>query len=240
MSEVRPSMSRRFSVRVAAGLCLAWMTAVGSVAVAATAGAERAGSPVSAADGATVAGPVEGVWERHEMVFRYVGLTSFYACDVLAAKVGRLLEYVGARPGAEARVAGCDGGFDRISRFPSVRLVFHTLVPAADVPPPQPPKPEAPARRLGRDVPPLKPATAPEPGVGAWRTVEFAARSPRWIEAGDCELLEQFARDVLPKFRTRGLDDRVRCAPGQVSGADVRLRVEVLGALPEADAPAGR
>jgi hypothetical protein len=181
----------------------------------------------------------EGVWVRREYTFTYMGLTAYYSCDSLAGKLRILLDVAGARDDAKVSPRGCIDGPDRIQPVPSARMVFHVFVPKELAP--QPPKkaeekPSPPARQLGRDAPKLKRVDLEaEPGVGAWRRVEFDGRRPRRLEAGDCEVIEQFVRQVLPMFHTRNVQDDMRCTPGRVSASDVRLSFEALGAPPKAD-----
>jgi hypothetical protein len=180
----------------------------------------------------------EGVWVPREYTFTYMGLTAYYSCESLANKLRILLDLAGARDDAKVSPRGCIDGPNRIQPIPSAQLKFHVFVPADEAPAPAkaPEKPAPPARQLGRDAPKLKRVgVEPEPGVGAWRRVELDGRRPRRLEAGDCEVIEQFARQVLPMFHTRNLKDDVRCTPGRVSASDVRLSFESLGPLPKAD-----
>jgi hypothetical protein len=47
---------------------------------------------------------------------------------------------------------------------------------------------------------------------------------------GDCELVEQFVREILPKFVTRGVRQDITCVPSQLSGSRFFVRGEVLKA----------
>jgi hypothetical protein len=237
--------------RAAAAVAVAVLCGTGAAAGAADPGAAEspvaespaaewpaAESPVTAANAA----PEEGAWVLRQVNFNYMGFTSFYSCDSLASRLRTLLVLSGAREDLKVRPRGCAEGSNQVTRMPGARLEFRTFVPAAKLPPPPPPAPktEAPARQLGRDAPKLKrvEGAANEPGVGAWRTVALDGRGLRdAVEAGDCELVEQFVREVLPLFTTRNVEDRTRCAPGHRSSFDVNLRFEALGPVPTADAP---
>jgi hypothetical protein len=209
---------------------------------AASAGAAApSGSPAAA----NAAPPEEGAWVLRQKDFTYMGFTSFYSCDSLADRLRTLLKLAGARDDLKVRPRGCASGFNEVTRMPAARLEFYAFVPAAQLPRPAPAavKDELPAKQLGRDAPKLKRADdkAVEPGVGAWRKVEIDGRGPRReIEPGDCELVEQFTREVLPLFTTRNVDARTRCTPGQRSMFDVQLSFESLGPLPTADVPLTR
>ena len=100
-------------------------------------------------------------------------------------------------------------GSGHVDKFARADLIFYTLVPAADAP-----------------------ATAEGPPVGGtWRTVELSRRSPRELELGDCELVEQFKSDLLPKFTTRNIVDQSTCVPHQLSGTSFNLEFESFAAL---------
>lgn len=201
--------------------------------------APPAGAIPSDAAAVAVGGAVEdGVWLRREVQFWYHGLTSYYSCESLADKLRDLLIAAGAREDARATPRSCGFGSYQVTNFPSAQLVFYTLVPASQVPPPPPPKPSAPAKQLGRDAPklPRKDPMDPQPGVGAWRTVVLDGRKSRSVvDAGDCELVEQFVKRVLPEFTTRNVVNDLHCVPRNVSPWDVKLSFDVLGPLPKAD-----
>ncbi len=174
------------------------------------------GSPAFAAGDAP---PVDGTWQQHHDYFTFMGFTSRYSCEGLREKLTLLLTMSGARPGfkVDSTCAAPSGVPDRMA---SARLTFWTLTPAGSVAPPAA-KPDA------------KAPAAPEPGVGAWRTVEWRAGSPRELDGGDCELVEQFSREILPMFTTRSLESRMNCVPHQANPQGIALKFDVLGAIPE-------
>ena len=49
----------------------------------------------------------------------------------------------------------------------------------------------------------------------------------------DCELVEEFARQILPKLATRDLKQDITCVPYQQSGSRFLVRGEILRTLPE-------
>jgi hypothetical protein len=151
---------------------------------------------------------VAGVWQEHKYSFVFMGFTSTYSCDGLASKLKLLLIAAGARADAKAVPGGCASGFGRVDKFARADLTFHTLVPAADAPP-----------------------TAKGPSVnGTWRPVALSRYSPRDLQLGDCELVEQFKSMVLPKFTTRNLVDQTTCVPHQLSGTSFNLSFESFAA----------
>ncbi|HEY2678431.1 MAG TPA: hypothetical protein VGI65_15765 [Steroidobacteraceae bacterium] len=165
------------------------------------------------ASSAAESSPVAGVWQEHKYSFVFMGFTSTYSCDGLASKLKLLLIAAGARADAKALPGGCASGFGRVDKFASADLTFYTLVPAADAPP------------TGT------PAAATGPSVnGIWRPVALSRYRPRDLQLGDCELVEQFKSNVLPKFTTRNIVDQTTCVPHQLSGTSFNLTFESFAA----------
>ena len=181
------------------------------------------GSASAAPDGAVVAEsppPELGIWAEQTYSFVHLGFTATYSCDGLADKLTYLLRAAGARADIQARALGCGGGFGRPSKFARVDLKFYTLQPPA----------------TGQ---PREAATVPVPGT--WRAVSFSPRSPRDLDHGDCELVEEFRNVLLPKFATRAIADGLHCLPNSISPGDLRFSFESFTALPAPAAPpAGR
>ncbi len=152
--------------------------------------------------------PDQGVWQKHEYSFVYMGFTTTYSCDGLADKIKLLLIAAGARQDAKSRAGACANGFGRPDKFARASLTFYTLAPVVNG------------------------ATADSKPVDAvWRPVSFAYRSPRDLTTGDCELVEQFRNNVLPMFTTRNVDNHTTCVPHQESGSNISLRFESLAAV---------
>jgi hypothetical protein len=152
-----------------------------------------------------------GVWQKHEYSFAFMGFTTTYSCDGLADKIKLLLIAAGARRDAQSRPGACASGFGRPDKFARAYLTFYTLTP---------PRADTPAES--------KPVDA------TWRSVWFTDRSPRELNTGDCELIEQFRSNVLPMFTTRTIDNRTTCVPHQNSGSVISLKFESFAALPRA------
>jgi hypothetical protein len=55
------------------------------------------------------------------------------------------------------------------------------------------------------------------------------------LEPGDCELVEEIQKKVLPKLAARIVDNDVRCSPHQLTLGQPRLKVEVLVEMPKPD-----
>jgi hypothetical protein len=167
-----------------------------------------ADAPANAPAAGSAAGSDVGVWQKHQYSFAYMGFTSTYSCDGLAAKLKTLLLAAGARPDVKARAGACASGFGRPDKFARADLTFYTLAPA------------------GFSMPTDGAAT------GTWRAVTFEARKPRELSTGDCELVEQFRTNVLPMFTTRNVVSGSTCIPHELSGSTVDLKFEAFSAIP--------
>jgi hypothetical protein len=170
---------------------------------------------VFADEAAPAAAQEQGVWQKHEYSFAYMGFTTTYSCDGLADKIKLLLIAAGARADAKSRAGACASGFGRPDKFARADLSFYTLVPEGS---------GGSSDALG--------------AAGTWRAVAFAAYSPRELRVGDCELVEQFRQSVLPMFATRSVESNTTCVPHQESGSVINLKFESFGAAPKAPSPA--
>jgi hypothetical protein len=195
----------------------------------------RAQEPVQAADAPPA---VSAVWLERDLMFTYMGSTSYYSCDGLRDKVRVVLRQLGARPGLKVTTRGC------LNRpgpewSPALRIVAEFPAEAtpellADLAASAPER-ELAARAGGR---PATEATAQFPA--RWRRVEFQSgpHGLRDIDDGDCELMEQLQRSVFEQIGVRVLESRLSCVPRQVTLGAVHMVVEVLEPVPPAADPA--
>ncbi|HTY50229.1 MAG TPA: hypothetical protein VMB48_11110 [Steroidobacteraceae bacterium] len=178
--------------------------------------ATQALRPAAASAGAP-AGTVElqsAHWETRKLSFTYSGFTTRYSCDGLEDAVRQLLLVTGARKqDLHIHSIGCVHGFGYPEPFPGVEGTFSVLVPD----------------------------TAQPPAAGAvsaqWQPVDLVR--DRGLQAfwdslygGDCELLEQFQRRILPLFSTRNLNYRSSCFPYTATLGAITLKLQVLKAVP--------
>jgi hypothetical protein len=166
-----------------------------------------------AADGFMAPAAEAGVWTKHSYSFAYMGFTSTYSCDGLADKLRQLLLASGARADVKSNPGACASPYGRPDKLARAELTFYTLAPAASAP-----------------------AGAEGAANGAWKPVVFGTGKPSWLQNGDCELVDQFQREVLPMFSTRNVDSRMTCIPHQESGSSIRLEFQSFTAQPGADA----
>ena len=152
---------------------------------------------------------VEAVWKPQRINFVYRGYSTLYSCSGLQDKLERILATVGARDHVELRAYSCDDALS-IARFQIAlaspveatpeNLQELTSYDTHD---------ELVARVRGEQL-----ASAEDlprfPAV--WKTISFARSREMRLEPGDCELVQQLRRHVLPHMSVQIVSDRVRCS----------------------------
>ncbi|NNM62922.1 MAG: hypothetical protein HKM03_12190 [Steroidobacteraceae bacterium] len=160
--------------------------------------------------------PVPAVWREHHVSFDYMGRTSRYSCDGLSDKVRAMLIDLGARRDLHISAIGCPqfgrpGGGDSLN--PRLSVVFAApALPGVTGTPSQ-------AGKLA-------------PVQARFEPFTIAPDAFRDMSVGDCELVEEFAQQILPLFTIRGVKKDITCVPYQLSGSSYFLRGEILRALP--------
>jgi len=168
-------------------------------------------SPVWAAAGAdeSVASndTQPAVWTQKELVFDYQGFTTKYSCDGLRDKVRTALLQLGARKkDLQVYESGCASSYGRPDPFPRVRIKISVLVPA-----------DSGSDDQGSVV------------QAHWKPVDLNLSDlGHTTSSGECELLEQMQRKIVPLFATRNVELRVNCIPHQVSPGGASLKLDVL------------
>jgi hypothetical protein len=172
-------------------------------------------APIRPADAQNGPGvPIAAVWKEQHLNFFYMGRTSRYSCEGLRDKVRAMLLDLGARRDIRVTALGCDA--DARARpgslGPSLNIVVST-----------PALPNASAK-------PLHPGDLA--AVDA-RFEPFTITSDAFRNMGiaDCELVEEFSRQILPKLAARILKQDITCVPLQQSGSRFLVRGEVLRTL---------
>jgi hypothetical protein len=167
--------------------------------------------------------PVAAVWKEQRLTFTYMGRTSRYSCDGLRDKMMALLMDLGARRDMKVSRVGCFE--DRPSTkpaylSPSLALVFSS---------PALPDPAAQPLHEG-DL------AAVDARFEPFTLTSDAFRN---LSVADCELVEEFARQILPKLSARDVKSDITCVPYQASGSRFMVRGQILRALPRAEQSPG-
>ena len=172
---------------------------------------------------------VAAVWRAQEISFYFQSFNTLYPCSSLTDKVRRLLLQLGADRNIWVRSTGCDIGM-AMTRTVRIRLV----APAEATPELLA---ELEKSRTTRELVARVRGERPEAvDVAAqfparWRKVSLS-RTATNLDSGDCELIDEIKRQVLPKLAVRVVRDDLRCSPYQYSGGPVRLELEALMVMP--------
>ena len=160
---------------------------------------------------------IPAVWKEQHLSFVYSGRTSRYTCDGLRDKVRALMLDLGARRDLTITALGCESPASLVrfgSAGQSLSIVF-----------------SAPA------LPDTKLSTLHSGDLAAvyarFETFVITNDVFRNMGVADCELVEEFARQILPKLVTRDLSHDISCVPFQQNGARFMVRGEILRSLPQ-------
>jgi hypothetical protein len=149
-------------------------------------------------------GPLTGAWKVQHLQFYYFSHTSMYSCDGLRDKVRALLMELGAGRDLRVESHGCFES-NGPTRAPGLSIMFKApiLVDAG------------------------RPSDLPTFAV---RFAPFSLTRDvfRNLDYGDCELIEEFVRQILPKLTTRELVSKVSCIPHAAFGSRFSVRGQVL------------
>jgi hypothetical protein len=183
------------------------------------------GSVAVRAESAADAQPTAAVWKIQSFAFNYSGVATSYSCGALRKRVRSILMRMGAHESIEVRTIGC---YD-LSEFAMLQITMASPVEATpenvqaltqyDA------KDELIARVRGET---LAGAADLERFAAEWRTIALARDKQLKLAPGDCELVEQLRRDVLPRMSVRVLDDGLRCSRAFGSYTRPQLTVSAL------------
>lgn len=186
---------------------------------------------------ATAPDAVQAIWKHQEIGFYFQSFTTFYSCNGLEGKLSRIMRALGVHARVRVRSADCPSS---VARMPRIIMQVASPVEAT---------PEALAERdKNKSVRELtervrgkstNPIDSLEQFPAQWRKVSLT-RGRLALEPGDCELIEELQRKVLPKLAVRITDDDLQCSPNQLTLGQPRLEVEALVELPPVDAADGR
>jgi len=170
-----------------------------------------ASPPWAAGEG--LGNPLPAVWKEQRLDFSYMGRTARYSCQGLRDKMRSLLLDLGARRDLQVSVLACNESEPLRRGYVAPRLSIVFSSPA------------------------LPDAAVQPPHAGDWSSVNaryesFTLTSDafRNYGVGDCELVEEFARQILPRLATRDVKQDIACVPYQGSGSRFFVHGEILRA----------
>jgi hypothetical protein len=169
--------------------------------------------PLRAAD-PVVGGPFPAVWKEQHLEFSYMGRTARYSCQGLRDKMRSLLLDLGARRDLQVALLGCNESapLGRGYIGPRLSLIFSS-----------PALPDASAKPLH---------SGDLAAVDAhYEPFTLTSDAFRNYGVGDCELVEEFAREILPHLSARNVKQDITCVPYQASGSRFFVHGEILRAV---------
>ena len=175
--------------------------------------------------------PVTAVWKSQRMNFVYRGFSTMYSCQGLREKLEKILLSVGAREGIAMRANGCSdelvsGTFQIVLQAPVIAteetMRELTTYDSTD---------ELAARVRGDSLPKAEDI---ERFPAVWKTVSFARDGGMRLDPGDCELVQQLRRQILPRMSVQIVRNDVHCSSAFGNITPPRLTVSALVPL-EAD-----
>ncbi|HEX7115321.1 MAG TPA: hypothetical protein VF193_09325 [Steroidobacter sp.] len=178
---------------------------------------------------------VQAIRKTQQIAFHFHSFTTFYSCTSLEGKIERIMRALAVDAQVEVRSPDCPG---TIARMPRILIEAASLVEAT---------PEAIAEReKGKARRELIARVRGERGEDIEGVERFPARWQRVrlsrgeldLGPGDCELIEQIKRHVLPKLGARIVSDELHCSPNLSNLNQPRLEVEVLVGVAQPDEPA--
>jgi hypothetical protein len=153
--------------------------------------------------------PVWAVWKEQHVRFAYLGRTSRYSCEGLRERVRALLLDLGARRDMRVVSVGCD---------PSGQAAGSAAASKLDVA----------FFSLGLREAKLSASDVAASVASAYEPFAITIDPFRNIGVADCELIEEFALQMLPKFATRNLQEKIACELPQGGAGAFVVRGEIL------------
>lgn len=210
---------------------LLWLALLFSLPAAGVA-EEQAAAPDAAP--ATAADPVQAIWKHQEIAFYFQSFTTFYSCTSLESKLERIMRELGVHARVKVRSADCPSS---VARMP--RVVMQVVGPVEATPAALADRDKNKSvRELAQRVRGKKsdrPLDSLEEFPAQWRLVSLT-RGRLDLQPGDCELIDELQKKVLPKLAIRIVRDDVQCTPNQLTMGQPRLEVEALIEIPKPDA----
>ena len=173
---------------------------------------------------------VNAIWQVQEIHFAYQGFTTYYSCDGLRDKVRDVLLELGARKDVLVRTAGCDA-ISGPARIPSVRIFVANPVEATDAALAARQANDKRTEILARLQRNSKQKFSDEPFTAQRKRIVLSSKETLGSFssiAGDCELLEQVADDIVPKLGAKVVQNNLHCVPHQGTVGNPKLIVEAL------------
>ncbi len=150
---------------------------------------------------ASDAGPTEpAVWQHHQELIDYYGVTETYTCTGIEDKMRQLLLYLGARP--DLKITPLCSRQLAPMRQVFVRIDFYSLAPATE--------------------------GAAEALSAHWAPLNIRPSDPLFRDRGECELFQNVKQVLTKDFTIRDVRYDTDCTPNDTTLQDYRVTGEVL------------
>jgi hypothetical protein len=166
---------------------------------------------------------IDAIWLPQVVSFTYHADKTFYTCNSLWQKVSGILAHLGARTTAPFHRITCDDfahtvqlqiALESPAEATAANLLALTSYDSEDM---------LVARLRGKQLP----SAADVPRFpAAWTTHSFRDAQMR-LTAGDCELVHQLRKQVLPKLSVQVLNEPSRCTGALTRGSAMPPKMKV-------------
>ena len=139
-------------------------------------------------------------WTRHEINHRFFDSDTTYDCRALHKKIIQVLIAAGANEDVVVNIKHCA---QYLPFSATMTIYINVAEPAQD--------------ETGGAVFP-----------GRWEKVLFSTknRTPSFLDKGDCELLKDFEKDLLPYYHARAVESKITCRRG--GKGSIQLEYEIM------------
>jgi hypothetical protein len=179
---------------------------------------------------------VRAVWQVQDLYLSYFGLTTHYSCDGIRERMRAILKELSVREDFLVTMAGCIE-LTGPTYNPTVRMIVANAIPATDEVTKAFATDPKRAELLARLQKKSKTPFTDEPFDAYMKRVTLHSKaqfSSGVGESGDCELLEQMRRTILPKLGAKVSNDFVYCTPHQGNVGNPSMDVDLLVPVPAA------
>ena len=168
---------------------------------------------------------VIAVWKAQQLNFEYRGYSTMYSCRSLEDKLQIILRSVGAREDVRLQSYVCDEQLG-IARF-QISMQSPVIASEENIREltTHDSKDELVDRVNGAQ---LAGAADLEPFPAVWKKVSFARDRDMRLERGDCELVQQLRRQILPRMSVQVVKDNISCSSAFGNVTAPRLTVSAL------------
>jgi len=146
----------------------------------------------------------QAVWQEREVRFWHTGAKTRYTCGAIEQRLKALLVHFGAQEKPSVRATGCFNGLGYAPQAISISMKFSVPVELANA------------------------DNTQAPFAAQVKSVAVSNNRPRLIESFDCELIDSFARQVLPSFEQESVRNTAACFRRQSSLHAWRVESKVL------------